>query len=101
MDLAKEYREIAKLTGGELTHLDTHLTSNIDLRTIDGLFQIWDEYCKPKGWDWCRSVTTVYAVKGKQYPNRPYTGNFHADFCRLLVAVLREINSTPERTKGS
>lgn len=113
MDLAKEYREIAELTGGTLdgtvfTHeVGDGCVLSVDIDDPAGLLMVFQDICE--GWWWERRVKpsdgSVRYAAGRE-PNLQNvkiesTGNFHADFCRLLVAVLREINSTTERTKGS
>lgn len=116
MSLEQTYREIADALGGSIVgdrYNKTFLrVQGVDtmLDTIDGLMEVWNEYCKPKGWEWFRQWEStpqgspvdkwiILAARnkddGKPDPITPQrvvcSGNFHADFARLLAAVLKEI----------
>lgn len=73
---------------------------------LDGLFQIWDKYCIPHGWDWTKAYsgagpddfsTSIFARNdGLNPPDCDWqsfvfrsTLNFRDDFMNLLVTVLR------------
>lgn len=104
-DLSAVYQQIAELVtnveNGNMPYPHNLYVgrTHYNLSTLDGLFQIWDEFCKPKGWrleKFAEHRTDGGHLFAFKHPSvatgveTDDTGNFHADFARLLAAVLKE-----------